>query len=231
MPGRARCCHAPVGARRFPPDQPFDDEADSCGNAAWSRCCRTSLFTANGPSVTVQEAGDFIRVDTHSSRFLPSKRTIASEGGRESAPGFTTLGSGSHTSVSFGFARGCARAMVVEVRRTKHRRRIFESHIVGIGRRGGGGLHSPCPWCEPVDPFAGGDWLTGPRIGSEGGSIAFGLVALVRNRPSDNKDGMASACRQPRGETVPGSRRRLAGPGGDSAKFDLGNPGDARQYG
>src|ERR1700686_2575915 len=80
-----------------------------------------ALLTTNTPSLTVHEAGDLSRVDTHSSRFLPSNRTIASDGGSESvAPGFTTLGSGSHISVSLGLPRvplrgaagGCAKSEV-----------------------------------------------------------------------------------------------------------------------
>src|SRR5690348_2142900 len=66
-----------------------------------------ALLTTRTPSLTVHGAGDLSRVDTHSSRFFPSKRTIASDGGSESlAPGITTLGSGSQTSVSLGLPRG-----------------------------------------------------------------------------------------------------------------------------
>src|SRR5256885_17222063 len=59
------------------------------------------LFTVSTPSATIHCAGDLSRLDTHSSRFLPSKSTIASEGGAVVvAPGVTTLGTGSHISVS-----------------------------------------------------------------------------------------------------------------------------------
>src|SRR3982074_514439 len=69
-----------------------------------------ALFTVSTPSATVHLAGDLSWTDTHSSRFLPSNRTIASEGGAALlAPGVTTLGTGSHTSVSSGLAVGdCA---------------------------------------------------------------------------------------------------------------------------
>src|SRR5690349_7795200 len=76
---------------------------------------RVSMLVAPGPLFTVripedggtfftiQFAGPLSLVLTHSSRFLPSKRMIASEGGSEStAPGVTTLGTGSQTSVSCG---------------------------------------------------------------------------------------------------------------------------------
>src|SRR5271165_2396074 len=61
------------------------------------------------PSATIHLAGDLSLTDTHSSRFLPSNSTMASEGGAPSAaPGVTTLGTGSHTSVSWGLgAEGC----------------------------------------------------------------------------------------------------------------------------
>src|SRR6185437_6174750 len=67
---------------------------------------RRALFTTSTPSRTIHSAGDLSFVCTHSSRFLPSKRTIAFEGGAElSAPGVTTFGAGSQTSVSFGLPR------------------------------------------------------------------------------------------------------------------------------
>src|SRR5579883_2944231 len=66
-----------------------------------------ALFTIISPSLTNHGAGDLSRVKTHSSRFLPSKSTMASDGGAESvAPGVTTFGSGSHTSVSLGLPLG-----------------------------------------------------------------------------------------------------------------------------
>src|SRR5271166_5065118 len=61
------------------------------------------LATVITPSATVHCAGDLSFADTHSSRFFPSKRTMASEGGApQVAPGVTTFGSGSQTSVSAG---------------------------------------------------------------------------------------------------------------------------------
>src|SRR5690242_5536359 len=67
-----------------------------------------ALFTVTTPLATVHLAGDLSRTDTHWSRFLPSKRTMASEGGAVAlsdggAPGVTTGGTGVHCSVSWGF--------------------------------------------------------------------------------------------------------------------------------
>src|SRR5271169_2971429 len=63
------------------------------------------LATVITPSATVHCAGDLSFADTHSSRFFPSNRTMASEGGApQVAPGVTILGSGSQTSVSAGLA-------------------------------------------------------------------------------------------------------------------------------
>src|SRR5579862_4922943 len=62
------------------------------------------FFTVRTPSPTIQSAGDPSFTWTHSSSFLPSNSTIASEGGAANvAPGVTTGGTGSHTSVSSGF--------------------------------------------------------------------------------------------------------------------------------
>src|ERR1035437_7985322 len=68
-----------------------------------------AFLTVITPSATFHWAGEWSWADTHSSRFLPSKRTIASEGGTALvAPGVTTLGTGVHTSVSSGLgAAGC----------------------------------------------------------------------------------------------------------------------------
>jgi len=55
-----------------------------------------ALLTVRMLSATVHLAGDLSLVVTHWSRFLPSKRTIASEGGAESvAPGVMIGGTGS----------------------------------------------------------------------------------------------------------------------------------------
>src|ERR1700722_2491269 len=62
------------------------------------------LLTVITPSATVHLAGDLSRSESHSSIFLPSKSTIASEGGApQVAPGVTTAGTGSQISVSSGF--------------------------------------------------------------------------------------------------------------------------------
>src|SRR5215468_509630 len=61
------------------------------------------------PFATIHFAGDLSLAETHSSRFLPSNKMIASEGGAVlSRPGVTTLGIGSHTSVSSGFSEAGA---------------------------------------------------------------------------------------------------------------------------
>src|SRR6476646_561111 len=71
------------------------------------------LFTVIASPERLHWAGDLSRIETHSSRFLPSKSTIASDGGAvHVAPGVTTAGTGSHTSVSSGYGAGvvCAGA-------------------------------------------------------------------------------------------------------------------------
>src|SRR5262245_21999678 len=62
------------------------------------------LLTVMTPSATVQPAAVLSRWFTHASRFLPSKSTIASDGGATLAigPGVTIAGTGSQTSVSSG---------------------------------------------------------------------------------------------------------------------------------
>src|SRR5271165_3431186 len=62
------------------------------------------LRTVITPSATIHFAGELSAAETHSSRFLPSKRMTASDGGTvQLAPGVTTFGTGSQTSVSCGF--------------------------------------------------------------------------------------------------------------------------------
>ena len=88
------------------------------------------LLTVMTPSATVQPAGDLSRVDTHSSRFLPSKRTMASDGAAPGvAAGVTTLGSGFHTSVSSGLGLPgacCASTKAPDVSAASGRRSIHE---------------------------------------------------------------------------------------------------------
>src|SRR5271169_2491087 len=67
------------------------------------------LATVIIPSATIHCAGDLSLADTHSSRFFPSNRMMASEGGApQVAPGVTIFGSGSQTSVSAGLGPGFA---------------------------------------------------------------------------------------------------------------------------
>src|SRR3954462_14527446 len=63
------------------------------------------LVTVRTPSATVQAAGDWSLVDTHSFRLVPSNNTIASDGGAVDCPGVMVFGTGCHTSVSAGFPR------------------------------------------------------------------------------------------------------------------------------
>src|SRR5580704_7979804 len=71
-----------------------------------------ALLTVMTPSATIHFAGDLSWADTHSSRFFPSNRTIASEGGAlQVAPGVTIFGTGSQTSVSSGFGLACSCAV------------------------------------------------------------------------------------------------------------------------
>src|SRR5215470_7878667 len=74
------------------------------------------LSTVTMPSATIHLAGALRScAETHSSRFLPSRRMIASEGAAaQVVPGVTTLGSGVQTSVSSGLAVGCWAKTVVD---------------------------------------------------------------------------------------------------------------------
>src|SRR3974390_136447 len=66
-----------------------------------------AFLTVTMPSATIHCAGDLSCADTHSSRFVPSKRTRASDGGAPHiGPGVTIFGSGAHTSVSSGLGPG-----------------------------------------------------------------------------------------------------------------------------
>src|SRR5580658_10036389 len=86
-----------------------------------------ALLTVRIPLATTHWAGVWSWADTHSSWFLPSNRTMASEGGAESvAPGVTIGGTGVQTSVSSdsGLAGCCAaRAAERETRAARARRR------------------------------------------------------------------------------------------------------------
>src|SRR5208337_4416675 len=66
-----------------------------------------ALLTVTMPSWTIHWAGEWSCAETHSSRFFPSKRMMASEGGAPHSPGVTTAGSGDQTSVSSGFGADC----------------------------------------------------------------------------------------------------------------------------
>src|SRR5450631_3245049 len=79
-----------------------------------------ALLTVITPPATVHLAGDLSLTVTHWSRFLPSNKTMASEGAAvQVAPGVTTLGSGVHTSVSSGLGccakRGAATAKMAAI--------------------------------------------------------------------------------------------------------------------
>src|SRR5580698_9229381 len=107
-----------------------------------------ALFTVSTPSPTFHLAGDLSWAETHSSRLRPSKRTIASEGGAvQLAPGVTTFGTGSQTSVSCGLAADgfCAkRGEFIRIRTVNTRERdvfvgiIFKkrTYRYGIGFSG-----------------------------------------------------------------------------------------------
>src|SRR5712664_2701986 len=58
-----------------------------------------ALTTVSSPSFIRQRAGPRSLVLTHASRFRPSKRMIASEGGAAPRPGSTLGGTGAHCSV------------------------------------------------------------------------------------------------------------------------------------
>src|SRR5271167_4047156 len=87
-----------------------------------------ALRTVITPSATVHLAGEPSCAETHSSRFLPSKSTMASEGGAALvAPGVTTLGTGSHTSVSWGLGAGACCA-----ERTAMRAADAKDSLIGV---------------------------------------------------------------------------------------------------
>src|SRR5450432_1349272 len=98
-----------------------------------------SLLTVTMAAATVHLAGaERSWAETHSSRFLPSKRMMASEGAAVGvAPGVTTLGSGCQTSVSSGLGAGCwARAVAARVR--NRGRVMVRLRMVGEGYTRGG---------------------------------------------------------------------------------------------
>src|SRR6188508_1099846 len=87
------------------------------------------LLTVKTPSATVHSAGDLSFVDTHSLRFFPSKRRMASAGGVVVlVPGATTFGTGSQTSVSSGrgfwVAACCAPSTIVSAPSSGSVRRV-----------------------------------------------------------------------------------------------------------
>src|SRR5258708_11699889 len=66
-----------------------------------------AFLTVATPSWTSHDAADLSLTLTHSSRFLPSKRMMASEGGAPKVdPGATTAGLGVQISVSSGLGFG-----------------------------------------------------------------------------------------------------------------------------
>src|ERR1035438_7987592 len=94
-----------------------------------------ALLTVRMPLDTTHWAGVRSWADTHSSSFLPSNNTIASEGGAASvAPGVTIAGTGVHTSVSsgLGLAVCCAeRAVAMDARAANARSCENRMLIVG----------------------------------------------------------------------------------------------------
>src|SRR5579864_814019 len=81
-----------------------------------------ALFTVTTPSATIHLAGDLSCVETHSSRFFPSNKMIASDGGAAHvSPGVTTFGTGCQISVSSGLAvgAGCCWAFMEMVMTTR----------------------------------------------------------------------------------------------------------------
>ena len=57
-----------------------------------------------------------------------------------------------------------------------------------IGGAGAHGDYGPGMRREPVDPLAGGDGLTGCRVGAERGPIAFALIVFVGNGAFDDEN-------------------------------------------
>src|SRR3954470_11799159 len=108
------------------------------------------FFTVIMPSCTFHCAGEWPSTDTHSSTFLPSNSTTASEGGSvQVAPGVTTFGSGLQTSVSSGLVFAVCWAkngMLRETRLARTKQRAIRVLIVEIE-------HTPPDGAESVDGF------------------------------------------------------------------------------
>src|SRR5271165_6249654 len=111
------------------------------------------LFTVITPSATSHFAADLSRFVTHSSMFLPSNSTIASEGAApQVAPGLTTLGTGSQISVSsgFGLTGDCAKRGTVtaikaaDARRLESGMRIIRRKYTQLCRSGQDKPSQPC---------------------------------------------------------------------------------------
>ena len=106
------------------------------------------LSTVRMPLATTHCAGDLSPIVTHSSSLLPSKRTMASEGGApQVAPGVTTAGTGSQYSVSSGLGLGaawagdCAKSGAARAMRAAELRRLEKlicSHLKKIHLSGQG---------------------------------------------------------------------------------------------
>src|ERR1700722_16789623 len=111
------------------------------------------LFTVITPSATSHFAGDLSRFVTHSSRFLPSNSTIASEGAApQVAPGVTTGGTGSQISVSSGFGlagdcanKGAATAIkAADKRKLENGKRIMQRKYTQLPPSGQARLRGSC---------------------------------------------------------------------------------------
>src|SRR3954469_13517307 len=92
------------------------------------------LLTVRMPPSTFHCAGDLSFTVTHWSRFWPSKRRMASEGGgmETAGPGVMMGGTGSQTSVSWGVGLGASAAMA-SAERSRVKRNGFWVGVIMVG--------------------------------------------------------------------------------------------------
>src|SRR5215831_8246834 len=108
------------------------------------------LATVRMPSATFHFAGwERSWAETHSSRFFPAKRMMASEGGLpHSGAGVTTLGSGCQTSVSSGLAVDCWEWIGSVVKGRRAKRNNIQNWVRMVSKRiqrNGADSHGPQP--------------------------------------------------------------------------------------
>src|ERR1700722_7525283 len=64
----------------------------------------------------------------------------------------------------------------------------FHGVNAAIGSAGSCRHHRPSAGSETIDPVTGSNWLTGLRIGAEGGPITLLLIMFIRDRAFDDQN-------------------------------------------